>query len=315
MAVRNRYQTGLPGTPAGRTDKAPRYPFDTTHGTMMSEAGTSTLEDSELIELRWAYRHLEHPSLAGRLSNALASPIEEGVALLPVHWQKRLNRVAEKSICRSLGVALGTISAGDMPNARSLLHKFMAMGAGAAGGFFGPLTLLAELPLTTTLILRSIADIARHEGEDLEQPETRIACVQVFALGGRTREDEAADLGYYGLRITLGLYFERDILEFASHARGPHIPAAIEIVRAVAARFGVVISDKAAAQMVPIAGAISGAMLNLIFMKHYQDVARGHFIVRRLERKYGVDVVRSAYQRLSDEETAAEEDFSPIEGW
>jgi hypothetical protein len=142
-----------------------------------------------------------------------------------------------------------------------------------------------------------------------------MACIQVFALGGRTREDEAADLGYYGLRITLGLYFERDILEFANNVQGPHIPAAIGIVRAISARFGVVISDKAAAQMVPIAGAVSGAMLNLIFMKHYQDVAKGHFIVRRLERKYGVDVIRKAYGRLRDEETSAEKEFSPIEGW
>jgi hypothetical protein len=232
-----------------------------------------------------------------------------------VDLQKRLNRVAEQSICRSLALALGTINPGDTPNSRNLLHKFLAVGAGAAGGFFGPLTLLAELPLTTTLILRSIADIALHEGEDLEQPESRMACIQVFALGGRTREDEAADLGYYGLRITLGLYFERDILEFANNVQGPHIPAAIGIVRAISARFGVVISDKAAAQMVPIAGAVSGAMLNLIFMKHYQDVAKGHFIVRRLERKYGVDVIRKAYGRLRDEETSAEKEFSPIEGW
>jgi hypothetical protein len=139
--------------------------------------------------------------------------------------------------------------------------------------------------------------------------------VQVFALGGRTSEDEAADLGYYGLRFALGIYFERDILEYAANASGPHIPAVIEMLRAIAARFGVVISDKAAAQMVPIAGALSGATLNLIFMSHYQDVARGHFTVRRLERQYGVDRIRDEYQRLADEEAEAEKEFSPLEGW
>ncbi len=164
-------------------------------------------------------------------------------------------------------------------------------------------------------MLRAIAGIARHEGEDLGQPEAKMACVQVFALGGRTREDEAADLGYYGLRITLGLYFERDILEFAANAQGPHIPGLIQIVRSIAARFGVVISDKTAAQMVPIAGAASGAMLNLIFMNHYQNVARGHFIVRRLERKYGMDFIKDAYDRIREEELLSDREFSPLEGW
>ena len=166
-------------------------------------------------ELRWSYQHLEHPSLAGRLSHVLAMPIEEGVALLPKRWQKRLHKAAEKSIRQSLSMAIGTISQGETTPAHIYMHKFMAIATGAAGGFFGPLTLLAELPLTTALMLRAIADIAQHEGEDLTQRESKMACVQVFALGGRTKEDEAADLGYYGLRVALGLYFERDILEYA----------------------------------------------------------------------------------------------------
>jgi hypothetical protein len=249
------------------------------------------------------------------LSDLLATPIEEGLSLLPKHWRRRLNHVAETSIYKTLKFAIASLQTVGSSRPQTLLHKVMAGGVGAAGGFFGPLTLAAELPVTTTLILRSIADIARAEGEDLTRREARVACVQVFALGGRTKEDNAADLGYYGLRMTLGLYFERDILEYAANAEGPHIPAAIELVRAVAARFGVVVSDKAAAQMVPIAGAVSGAMLNLIFISHYQDVAKGHFIVRRLERKYGAELIKQAYQTLRDEEMEAERDFSPVEGW
>lgn len=273
------------------------------------------LSDEELAELHWAYKHLEHPSLAARLTSSLASPIEEGLGLLPKTWRKHLDRSAEASISQSLRLAIASLDNVGETSANNWLHKFVAVGAGAAGGFLGPLTLLAELPLTTALMLRSIAEIARSEGEDLSRKDTRLACVQVFALGGRTREDEDADLGYYGLRITLGLYFERDILEYAANAQGPHIPAVIGMIRAISARFGVVISDKAAAQMVPIAGALSGALLNLIFMNHYQDVAKGHFIVRRLERQYGVDSIRDEYHRLADEEAEAEREFSPVEGW
>ncbi len=280
----------------------------------MNGAGTG-LSDEELAELRWAYKHLEHPSLAARLTSRLASPIAEGLSLLPKTWRRRLDRSAEASISQSLRLAIATLDNVGATSTNNWLHKFVAVGAGAAGGFLGPLTLLAELPLTTVLMMRSIAEIARSEGEDFSRKDARLACVQVFALGGRTREDEDADLGYYGLRVALGLYFERDILEYAANVQGPHIPAAIEMIRAISARFGVVISDKAAAQMVPIAGALSGALLNLIFMNHYQDVAKGHFIVRRLERQYGSDFVRDEYQRLTDEEIEAEKEFSPLEGW
>jgi hypothetical protein len=77
----------------------------------------------------------------------------------------------------------------------------------------------------------------------------------------------------------------------------------------------VVISDKAAVQMIPVAGAASGAVLNYLFMQHYQDVARGHFIVRRLEREYGIEPIREAYLRVEDEERQAEREFSPVEGF
>ncbi|MGD8629705.1 MAG: EcsC family protein [Gammaproteobacteria bacterium] len=281
----------------------------------MKKHATAALPDEAMSELRWAYEHLEHPSLAARLSNLLAYPIEEGLSLLHKPWRKRMERVAQEAICKSMKVALASLDTSSVTPAHIWMHRFVAVGAGGVAGFFGPLTLLAELPFTTTLILRSIADIANSQGEDLSQAEACMACVQVFALGGRTRDDEAADLGYYGMRITLGLYFERDILEYAAGTRGPHIPAAIEYVRAIAARFGVVVSDKTAAQMVPIAGALSGSLLNLIFIRHYQDVAKGHFIVRRLERDYGSDLVRKQYQRLVDEEIEAEQEFSPVEGW
>ena len=277
------------------------------------------LPDAAVRELLWSYRQLEHPSLAARLSDVLASPIGEGMKLLPRSWRKRIDRGVEVSMIRACEVALGSLQRpGAQPPAPPsiLAHKLLAVGTGAVGGFFGPLTTLAELPLTTTLMMRSIADIARSQGErPHDDLGARMACVQVFALGGRTREDEDAEVGYYGMRLTLGLHFE-SVVEYIGKTDGPHIPAIVNLVRAVAARFGVVVSDKFAAQMVPVAVAISGAALNLLFMQHYQDVARGHFIIRRLEREYGPEPIRDAYRRLRELEHAEEDAaFSPIEGW
>lgn len=164
--------------------------------------------------------------------------------------------------------------------------------------------------MTTSLMLRSIADIAHSQGEDLRTVEARLACLQVFALGGRSKEDDAADIGYYGLRAMLALHF----LDYAGTG-GVAVPAAINVARAIAARLGMVISDQVAARMIPVAGAISGALMNLAFMQHFQDVARGHFTVRRLERKHGPEAVRLAYEELAREEAKGRQEYSSLEGW
>jgi hypothetical protein len=281
-------------------------------------------------ELAWAYERLEHPSLAARLSDALASPFEQAMKLIPRRWKQQLDRSVETNMYRTLKIAMGSMAMGStalgstalgstdyrepVPSS-DVLHRVLVAGTGAVGGFFGPLTVLAELPVATALMMRSIADIARSEGEDvMGNREARIACVQVFALGGRTKDDDEAEVGYYGMRITLGLHFE-NILNVAGKMDGPHIPAAIQLARAIAARFGVIVSDKLAAQLVPVAGALSAAALNLIFMQHYQDVARGHFVVRRLEREYGAEVIRNAYGLIREKDRLGTRQFSPIEGW
>jgi hypothetical protein len=60
-----------------------------------------------------------------------------------------------------------------------------------------------------------------------------------------------------------------------------------------------VVSEKVAAEAVPIVGAAGGAVINLLFIDHFQNMARGHFIVRRLERAYGAELVRAEYDRLA----------------
>jgi EcsC protein family len=60
---------------------------------------------------------------------------------------------------------------------------------------------------------------------------------------------------------------------------------------------GIVVSQKVAAQAVPVLGAISGAAVNSLFVD-FQTLARGHFTVRRLERIYGRGTVRSAYDQI-----------------
>ncbi|KPJ95072.1 MAG: hypothetical protein AMJ53_03630 [Gammaproteobacteria bacterium SG8_11] len=274
---------------------------------------SSRLTKKELEQLKWAHRRLEHPSFAARITSVLGSPVEEGLRLLPKTWYKTLHSAVQSSLRKSLAIAIDSIDVATSTLTNNHFHRLMAAGSGAVGGFLGPLALLAELPLMTIIMLRAIAEVAREEGEDLADQNTRIACMEVFAFGARSQDDDAAELGYYGVRTMLGLHFSSSLVNMAE---GPvlAIPGGIEFTRAVAARFGMVIEDKVAVKMIPVAGAISGATLNLIFMNHYLDVARGHFIVRRLERKYGVEAIKTAYERITQQETASQH-YSPVEGW
>ena len=72
----------------------------------------------------------------------------------------------------------------------------------------------------------------------------------------------------------------------------------MRLVSLISARFGIVVSEKAALQAVPILGAASGALINTLFIEHFQNMARGHFVVRRLEKIYGSEPVKLAYQGL-----------------
>jgi hypothetical protein len=183
---------------------------------------------------------------------------------------------------------------------RDRLHKMAVAASGAAGGALGLVALTWELPVSTTLMLRSIADIAAAEGENPRQIETKLACLMVFALGStRNDSDNAAESGYFAARAALA----SAVSEAAKYLAEKGVtkggaPAVVRLIALIASRFGIVVSEKAAAQAVPIIGAAGGALINTIFIGHYQDMARGHFIVRRLEKIHGLEPVRRAYDRL-----------------
>jgi hypothetical protein len=141
----------------------------------------------DLAALRRAVRSLEHPGLAARLTNMVGKPIELIGDALPASASHLIATATSKGLEAALKVALRTMQR--TPHAGSqLLHKALATASGTAGGAFGLATLPIELPVSTIIMQRSIADIARSDGEDLSDPESALSCVQVFALGGRAFE-------------------------------------------------------------------------------------------------------------------------------
>ncbi len=248
--------------------------------------------------LQTAVKLLEHPSLAARLTNMVGKPVELLGRALPAGASQAIATATTKCLEAALKVALLTIR--NRPQESSqLLHKTLAVASGAAGGAFGIFALPIELPVSTIIILRSILDIAQSKGENLTDPEATLSCMEVLGLGGRAETDDAAESGYFVIRgilaksVTEAARFiaERGVIEEGS-------PVLVRLVTQVASRFGMVVTQKTAAQAIPVIGALGGAAVNYAFIDHFQSVARGHFTVRRLERKYGKEIVFAAYEEI-----------------
>ena len=188
-----------------------------------------------------------------------------------------------KRRCKSLDVAIGSLEDEPPPTPAPGFHSFLAGVTGGVSGLFGFAALPVELPLTTTFMLRAIADIARHEGEDLSKLEARLACLRCLRWGAA--KPRRIDLGYFAARALLstctsdivGAWW-RSAAPSTFRARGQ------QHGREIVSRFGLVVSDRVAAGALPVLGAVGGATVNVIFMDHFQRIAQGHFTLRRLER-------------------------------
>ncbi len=72
-------------------------------------------------------------------------------------------------------------------------------------------------------------------------------------------------------------------------------PILVRFISKIAARYSTVVTQQAAVKAMPVVGAVSGGTINLLCMNHFQSMARGHFIIKRLETKYGSEPVREKY--------------------
>ncbi len=252
----------------------------------------------DLEALGEAKELLESPGLATKLTNLIGKPIEKGFDRLPDNWSERVSLATQGALEQALGVAVKTLGESKSASPSNLGHKLAVMASGAAGGAFGLPGLVVELPVSTTIMLRSIGDIARSEGENLKEANAKLECIRVFALGGKSEDDDAAESAYFITRMALAKTVTEAAKHVAKHGLGTEVvPVLIKLIEQVAARFGIQVSQKMAAQAVPVIGAAGGALINTLFMDHFQDMAHGHFTVRRLERKYGDEEVRQAYEQ------------------
>jgi hypothetical protein len=257
-----------------------------------------TMSSEDLSDLRYAKSLLENPSIAARIANVVGMPIQIIIERMPEGAREIIRTATTKSLETALEFVTSTMR-DRRRDAANWAHKIIVAATGAAGGAFGLPALTIELPVSTIVMLRSVVDIARSEGERIKSPEAKLACLEVFALGGRERSDDPAGSSYFAVRGVLA----KALAEAAEYIveRGvaqETAPPLMRFIAQIASRFGVPVSEKAMAQSLPIVGAAGGALINALFIDHFQDVGRGHFIVRRLERTYDPELVRREYLKL-----------------
>ena len=249
-----------------------------------------------------ARQRLETFTLGMRLAHAFGTPVARALEQLPGMVALPVQALSQQALQAATRAAVRTLGQGQPRLTGDWSHRLAAGILGAAGGAVGLAALAVELPLSTTLMMRSSACIAQQQGEDLTAPATQLACVEIFALGGRSVRDDATEAGYFAVRAGLARALAdtaRVVVQAGVLEEGA--PMVARLTGRLASRFGALVSEKVAAGAVPIVGAIGGAAVNALFMAHFQNVAHGHFTIRRLERRYGAEAVRGRYERIDQD--------------
>ncbi len=194
--------------------------------------------------------------------NVIGGSAEGLIDRLPSVIRRNLEAATVKALGQAMKAATSTRAM--VPDQKIWLNQAVSAAMGAAGGAGGLPTAMAELPVTTTLLLRVIQGVAVEHGFDPLAENVQFDCVQVFSAAGPLAEDDGADLAFLSARVALS---------------GRAMQA---VIAKVAPRLAVVLGQKLAAQAVPVLGAVAGAATNYAYTSYYEDMAHVHFGLRKL---------------------------------
>ena len=262
----------------------------------MSKTITLSVEDE--LALSNAKKKMEEIGWAMQGLNKFGNVIENKLALLPKKQQEWLQKLSYKvlhGVVKSNLLSIKNHNTKTQPWNKT--YKALVTSSGAIGGAFGATAFALDLGITTKLMMRSIMDIARSEGENLSELDTQLACLQVFALGGKSKHDDSMETSYYASRIVMSSTVKGGTKALGGFIAGSANPI-LAALAVIASRFSVQVSEKFVAQAIPVLGAAGGASINLAFLHHFQNMAEAHFTIRRLERVYGAEFIEEEYNSI-----------------
>ena len=253
------------------------------------------LQNQEINELVKAKKLLEADDFSSKITSLLSEPVDTILKSLPKKWVAGINISSEKAIKEAFKFSIKTIAPNKHHASSDRSHILSVMATGAAGGVFGLPGFIIEVPISTLIIMRSIADIAGSHGEDLSSPEARLACVEVLSIGGNRNNG----MDYISSRLGSSIIITQAATYMAANTIPDETaPVLTQFIARVASRFSAMVTEMAFTYFVPLVGSITGTFVNLLFIEHFQNMAHGHFIVRSLERKYGQELIFKIYQDM-----------------
>ncbi|HET9241204.1 MAG TPA: EcsC family protein [Oligoflexus sp.] len=284
------------------------------------------LNPEHIAFIHEAAKFLDNPGFTIRAMNVLGQPLDALQKKLPENVRDKISEVVQKSLQTALIAAIKTVQTktgkaihwqGTLDNSRKSgrLHTATVAVTGAVGGLFGVLALPVELPISTTMILRGISDVAAHWGMDLEDPNIQLQCLYVFTLGSmQSTEDDTADSNYLASRLafeqmirTASAYMaKKSAKEILRAFDTGAAPALVKLITRIARSFELALTEKLVAESVPLIGAIGGATINALFCDYFVAAARYHFGLLHLEQKHGKGAVQAEFAKTRKAEAAAE---------
>lgn len=233
---------------------------DPTPEVLAPRSGAPIDLNTELDKLALRYRRAGGVGL--QVLSLIGGQAEGLIDKLPAEVRDRLDKAAESALGTAMRAAHGSRRViGDQPD---WLNLAVTTSMGAAGGFGGLPASLAELPVTTTVLLRAIQGVAVEHGFDPAAENVQFDCIRIFAAAGPLGDNDGADLAFFTSRVAI---------------TGVTVQT---LIAKVAPRLAAVMGQKLAAQTVPVLGAVAGAATNFAYTSYYQEMAHVHFRLRKL---------------------------------
>ncbi len=280
---------------------------------MSKKIAKHIISNDDLEAIKQAKSSMQDTGFVMQSLDKVGNFIEAGINRIPKKTQKWLQNMVNHILLKTLKANLLTLQKGkEFKKPSNKTYKTLITSSGIASGLFGSTTgvgtviFTSEMALSTKFIMRSIMDIARSHGEDLHDIDTQLACLQVFAFGNSSKDNDGLETSYYTTRIAMNStikeatkfatqYSLKDLSKTLVSSTNP----LLKLLGTIAGRFSVQVSEKFIAQAIPIVGAVGGGTLNYAFINHFQKIAEAHFTIRKLERKYGSEIVMNIYEKLN----------------
>ncbi|QUS37088.1 EcsC family protein [Falsirhodobacter algicola] len=196
---------------------------------------------------------------------------------IPMPVRERIEEATAFALRRCYGFAAAARGA-RLPDAGRHGHRVAAVLSGGLGGFGGLASSVVELPATVSIFFAAIQKVAASYGFDPEDEAVRVECLRVFGSGTPFEEDDGVNTAFLASRIALT----------GAGAQG--------LIASVAPRLAAVLSQKLAAQTVPLLGAATGAAVNLAFITYYQELAHVRFGLLKLAKDHPEGEVMESFR-------------------